>query len=80
MIAKDATIGGRMRAVLDLAADAESKRRHNFGATNRLGVFHERTASPKRSACGLFYLDCRACGRAVIEGLSGSASTASCGA
>lgn len=58
---------------------------HNFGITNPDGTkgsqtrLTNNTVCPSKSACGLYYLECRDCGRVIFSDGTGSASNVSCG-
>lgn len=57
---------------------------HNFGITTPNGTkgsqtqLTNTTTCPRKSACGLYYLECRDCGRAIFSDGTGSASNTSC--
>lgn len=57
---------------------------HDFGLTHPDGTKGSTTrltntsASPRKSSCGLYFLECNKCGRAIFSDGTGSASNTSC--
>lgn len=48
---------------------------HDFNQLDRsTGLRLKHSSSPKKSKCGLYYLECHRCQRALIEGKQGSAA------